>query len=195
VKGPLTYAAWLNGLKEGRSYVSDGRAHLMDFQATEQDGKVHVSVNAAALLNPVPDADIQSRPLDQKPYWSVERARVGSSREVEVELIVNGNVAAKKPILADGTIREVSFDTKIERSSWIALRIFAAAHTNPIFLHIGSKPIRTSQASAEWALNAVRQCWSQKSARISPAELPAAKAAYDHATKVYERLLTECTAH
>ena len=29
-------------------------------------------------------------PLDQKPYWDVERARIGQSRKVKVEVIVNG---------------------------------------------------------------------------------------------------------
>ncbi|MEZ6108964.1 MAG: hypothetical protein R3B96_23515 [Pirellulaceae bacterium] len=28
----LTYEAWVHGLKEGRSYVGDGRSHLVDFR-------------------------------------------------------------------------------------------------------------------------------------------------------------------
>jgi hypothetical protein len=205
LKGPLTYAAWLNGLREGRSYVSDGRTHLMDFRvngieagthgsevAVATAGTVHVKVNAAALLDAVPDTAMKSRPLDQKPYWSVERARVGTSGDVEVELVVNGSVAARKRIPADGTLQEVPFDAVIERSSWIAVRVFAAAHTNPIFVTVGGKPIRASQASAQWALTAVHQCWSQKAPRISAAELAAAQAAYDNASAVYTRLINEC---
>ena len=32
VDGPLSYKAWLESVREGRSYVSDGRSHLMDFR-------------------------------------------------------------------------------------------------------------------------------------------------------------------
>ena len=205
LKGPLTYAGWLNGLREGRSYVSDGRTHLMDFRvngieagthgsevALATAGTVHVKVNAAALLDVVPDTAMKSRPLDQKPYWSVERARVGTSRDVEVELVVNGSVVARKSIRADGTVQDLPFDVAIERSSWIAVRVFAAAHTNPVFVTVGGKPIRASQASAQWALTAVRQCWSQKVPRISATELAAAQAAYDNASAVYTRLFNEC---
>ncbi len=36
-----------------------------------------ITVKAAALLDEKPRDDIRSKPLDQKPYWHVERARVG----------------------------------------------------------------------------------------------------------------------
>ena len=205
VKGPLTYAAWLDGLKAGRSYVSDGRTHLMDFQvngvsagtqesevALAKAGTVHVTARAAALLDPTPDSNMKHRPLDQKPYWSIERARRGDSREVEVELVVNGTVVARKAMVADGSIRDAAFDTAIEKSSWVALRILGAAHTNPVFITVGGKPIRASAESAQWALTAVHQCWTQKAPRISAAEQAAARTAYDHAEATYQRLAREC---
>jgi hypothetical protein len=34
------------------------------------------------LLNEKPDRELQKRRYDQKPYWDVEKARVGDSREV-----------------------------------------------------------------------------------------------------------------
>ena len=207
VKGPLTYSAWLDGLKTGRSYVSDGKTHLMDFAvnglavgtngselALAKADVVHVSVRAAALLDPIPDTSMKSRPYDQKPYWTIERARMGDSREIEVELLVNGKVAAKKSILADGAVRDIAFDLRIEKSSWIVLRVRAAAHTNPIFVTIGNKPIRASQASAEWAQTAVHQCWSQKAARISAKEQQAARGAYDKAETIYQQLAKECVS-
>jgi hypothetical protein len=117
---------------------------------------------------------------------------VGDTREVEVELVVNGTAVAHKPIVADGTVRDVGFDVAIEKSSWVAVRILAAAHTNPMFVTIGGKPIRASKASAQWALTAVHQCWSQKAGRILPTEQAAARAAYDHAEAEYKRLASEC---
>ena len=69
----------------------------------------------------------------------------------------------------------------------------AAAHTNPIFVIVDGKPIRASRRSAEWCLEAVDQCWTQKAVNIRPAEREAAARAYDHARAVYRRLIEEST--
>jgi hypothetical protein len=57
---------------------------------------------------------------------------------------------------------------------------------------VDGKSIRASRESARWCLAGVNQCWSQKAPKISQAELPDAKAAYDHARKVYTQLIAEC---
>ena len=36
--GPLDFDAWCDAIAAGRSYVSDGRTHLMEFTATAADG-------------------------------------------------------------------------------------------------------------------------------------------------------------
>ena len=236
--GPLSYDGWLKGMQAGRSYVSDGRSHLMDFavnglesgtansevRLSGKEKKVEVSVNAAAYLDPQPDfrpyksredqppnwvdsgnfkksnglglnptGRISSRPYTEKPYWDIERARIGDTREVPVQLVVNGIAIAQKAIVADGTIRKVTFSVPVEQSSWMAVRILGSAHSNPIFVLVDGKPIRASRASAQWCLNAVNQCWTQKSPKISSAELPQARQAYDHAREVYEKLASECS--
>jgi hypothetical protein len=237
VDGPLTYSAWLEAVRNGRSYVSDGRSHLMDFNVNgievgaensevklSAGGSAHVNVKAVAYLEPLPAATarhrdeenppkwavnsasfdkgdpflvtpqdaLAERPYAEKPYWHIERARIGASREVPVELIVNGEPVARKTILADGVVRDISFDTRIARSSWIAARILPSSHTNPVFVIVDGKPIRASRRSAEWCLAAVNQCWTQKAPKISKAEVPEAQQAYDHARDVYKRLVEEC---
>jgi hypothetical protein len=54
--------------------------------------------------------------------------------------------------------------------------------------------VRASRLSAEWCLNAVNQCWTQKAPRIAAAELGEARKAYDHAREVYRQLIRE-SAH
>src|SRR5689334_21045878 len=152
---------------------------------------VSVTVSAAAFLPVKPNEAIRSRPLDDKPYWDVERARVGDSRVVPVEIVVNGKSVAKQMMVADGTIHELKFDVPVKESSWIAARVLPSAHTNPVFAMVGAKPIRASRASAEWCLNAVNQCWTQKAPRISAAEQADARKAYDHAREVYRQLIRE----
>ncbi|RUL84648.1 hypothetical protein TsocGM_20015 [Tautonia sociabilis] len=207
VDGDLDYDRWVQGIKDGRSYVGDGRSHLVDFQvadvavgengselALDRPGQVRVSVRAAALLEPEPNERteaIRNRPLDQKPYWDIERARVGNSRKVPVEVVVNGLPVARQEIEADGQFNDLSFEVPIERSSWVALRIYPSSHTNPIFVTVAGAPIRASRRSAEWCLKAVDQCWSQKVRNIRPEERDAAEAAYDVAREAYQKILAE----
>jgi hypothetical protein len=110
---------------------------------------------------------------------------------VPVEVIVNGYVVAKKSIVADGKLRDVSFDVKIDRSSWVALRILPSSHTNPVFVEVDGKPIRASKRSAEWCLKGVDQCWSQKGKFIKAGEMEQARLAYDHARAAYRKILGE----
>src|SRR5207247_2476511 len=63
--------------------------------------------------------NIHDRPVDQTPYWHIERARIGNTREVPVELVMNGKPVARKNIVADGSIQDISFDASIERSGWL----------------------------------------------------------------------------
>ena len=100
-------------------------------------------------------------------------------------------MAGKKGVVADGQLRPLVFDMAIEKSSWVAARIRPAAHTNPVFVVVGDRPIRASRRSARWCLAAVNQCWSQKAPRIRDGERDAARQAYDHARAVYKRRLGE----
>lgn len=200
VDGKLNYESWLKSLVNGRSYVSDGKSHLMNFQAnglgvgTENSdlrisgpGDVSVSVDAAAYLER--DAQPPKGTYDTQPYWDLERARVANTRDVEVEIVWNGKPIAKQRLLADGTLRKLGFHVPVTESGWMALRILPSCHTNPIFVQVGGKPMRPSKASAEWCLEGVNQCWSQKAIQISGTEIAAAKEAYEHARRTYKALL------
>ena len=201
--GRLNYDDWCEAIRAGRCYVSDGKSHLMDFQADDvalgehcselrldKAGTVTLTAKVAALLDEKPHPEIQHSPTDQKPYWDIERARIGSTREVPVEVIVNGVSVMKKSILADGQTRAVSFQVPVKESAWVALRIRASSHTNPVFVIVAGKPIRVKK-SLEWCLKGVDQCWSQKEALIDPKEHADAVAAYDHARQVYRARLAE----
>jgi hypothetical protein len=211
--GRLGYDAWCEGIRSGRNYVGDGKSHLFDFRVDGQEmglgdstlrldaaGKVNVTAKVAAYLDPEPDpyfdahltADPPTRKPDTRPYWSLDWARLGRSRRVPVEVVVNGRAVARQEIEADGGLRDLAFEIPLERSSWVALRILPSSHTNPVFVEIGGKPIRASVASAEWCLAGVKQCRTQKERFMGDDELADFHAAYDHAEKVYARLIEEC---
>ena len=205
----LSYDNWVFALRDGRSYCSDGLSHLYDFQinglgvgdrgdagrpsflAVKNNQNLTIGVNAAALLAETPRDDIRNRRLDVQPYWHVERARVADTRKVPVELIVNGQSVARQELTADGSIQNLSFDYKLDRSSWVALRIFPSAHTNPIFVEVDGKPIRASKRSAKWCLEATETCWNSKKKGIRDTEQAAAVKAYDKAREAYSRILQE----
>ena len=202
--GKLDFDSWCEQIRNGRSYVSDGTSHLMQFRAGElamgengselrlrQPETIHLTAKVAALLPEKRDPAMKSRPYTEQPYWSLERARIGESREVPVEAVVNGYPVSRQMIVADGTARDIAFDVKIDRSSWVALRILPSSHTNPVFVLVGDKPIRASRRSAEWCLKGVDQCWQSKQHFIAPAEMNDVKDAYNHARQAYQAILKE----
>lgn len=207
--GPLNFDAWAAGLKDGRSYVGDGKSHLLDFTVggvpvgektptgelsqldLDAPSTVTITARVAARLNETPNLEIKNRALDQQPYWDVERARIAESQKVPVELIVNGQAVEIQEIVADGEIVPVQFEASIDRSSWVALRIFPSSHTNPVFVIVDGKPIRASRKSAQWCLDAVEVCWNQKVNRIREEERDAARKAYNVASQAYQKVLEE----
>jgi hypothetical protein len=202
--GKLDYDQWCEGIRAGRNYVGDGKSHLIDFKVNDlavgehgselsltEPTTVKVIAKVAARLNEQPNPSLQNLSYTEKPYWDIERARISDTREVPVEVIVNGYPVAKQNVVADGKLQEVSFDVKIDRSSWVAMRILASSHTNPIWVRVGGQPMSPSRRSVEWCLKGVDQCWSQKKRFIKANEMADAMAAYDHARKAYQRLLSQ----
>ena len=160
-------------------------------------GNVKVTFDVNALLAEKMNDNtesIRNRRLDAKPYWHIERCRVGQTREVPVEIIVNGQVAATKNITADGKTQPLSFNLPIKQSSWVAVRILPSVHTNPIWVEVGGQPVRASKKSIDWCKQAVEVCWNAKKNQIREPERATAKAAYDEATKIYEARLKEAVA-
>ena len=107
-----------------------------------------------------------------------------------VELIVNGQVVETREIEADGRITDLQFEYTPKISSWIAVRVFAAAHTNPVFVELDGKPIR-ARARRSGRLDAVDVCWKQKLRNTRENEQADAAAAYEVARQAYRRVLAE----
>jgi hypothetical protein len=196
------YEAWIAALRQGRLYCGDGRSHFLEFTVNdrhggdddlrlEHNGTLHVDTLVAARLEP--EYSPRTLPRQDMPGWGwhIEWARIGATREVPVELIVNGNVAAKTTLVADGTPRSIQFKAPIERSSWVALRILPSAHTHPIFVTVNAKPIRASRRSAQWCRVCVDKVWEVKSPMMRDSERPAAAQAFEHARRTYDTIIDE----
>lgn len=213
-KGDEGYSAWLDALVSGDAYFGDGRSHIFDTQVTAanavwkgsgiertlalaQQHEITVTAQVCARLEAEPGERLRAIGASSpyvKPYWHVERARIAATRRVPVELIVNGQPVARVEVEADGEVHPVRFTHRVERSSWVALRIYPSSHTNPAWISLNDAPVRASRRSASWCRRAVDVCWEQKRLRIRPAELSAAAAAYDHARATYDRIVGEALA-
>ncbi len=204
----LNYDAYVDALKKGRCYVSDGGSHIINFSVNglevgtknselniNVDENVKITAQAAAFL-PAQQTEegtaIVKRAQDEQPYWNIERARIGKSRNVNVELIVNGEAVDSTVITADGSLQNISFQYPIKKSSWVALRIYPSSHTNPIFIIKDKKPIHELK-SAQWCRKAVDQCWMMKQGNIRPSERADAEAAYNNARKIYDAIIAEAS--
>ncbi|MEV6417776.1 CehA/McbA family metallohydrolase [Kribbella sp. NPDC051718] len=201
--GEQALEAWLGGLKDGASYFGDGRSHVYDFavdgdvsreHSVDAPGPVRVSATVAAWLpEEPPELPAAGQPVYSAPVgWHLERSRIGRSRTVLVEVLVNGVSVGSQELLADGNEQAVEFSVELERSSWVALRILRSVHTQPIFVEIGGLPIRASRRSAQWLHDSVDALWKAKSGFIREDERSAAREAYDAAQAIYLVRLGEC---
>jgi hypothetical protein len=206
--GDLSYDNYVDAIQKGRSYVTDGNSHIINFsvnglEAGTKDSRVDlkkpgaVKITASVVAN-LPEqqnqagANIAARDVATQPYWHIERARIGTTRKVRVELIVNGYAVDTTEIVADGKWRDIIFNYPITHSSWIALRVYPSSHTNPVFVIVDDKPIH-ERKSAEWCRAAVDQCWKMKQGNIRSEERAAAEAAYNDARKVYDKIIKEAS--
>ena len=181
VDGPLTFAKWVQSIATGRSYVSDATVHLMDFAANAPKSQTTTRVGMAG-------SELHVAAGQAINFTLTAAALHDSSPELPVELIVNGYPVAQQMLKADGTTLDLKFSTSLTESSWVAIRQFPHAHTNPIYVVVDNKPPRILADSAKWCLTGVEQCWKSKQHTYAESEQADAKAAYDHARKVFADL-------
>ena len=105
-----------------------------------------------------------------------------------VELIVNGQVVAKKEVPADQKLHDVAFDYTPTKSSWVALRSFPQMHTNPVIVKVDAKPIRASRDSAKWCIGVIEQLWKVRQKDIKSDERPEAEKTFQEAIEIYRRI-------
>lgn len=136
IDGPLSYQAWMDAIKVGRTFVTYGA--LCDMRV---DGKLPGSVitfNGSGTLNV---------------EWTVASATIPIT---SVELIVSGDTVDGTSF--DGLLgsKEGSFNVNVDKSCWIALRIrghypgkpeIIIAHTSAVMIIVdGIRPINNLDA-------------------------------------------------
>jgi hypothetical protein len=199
-RGDRGVETYLASIRDPRAYFGDGRSHFSQIEidaqrtasgwsiATGQSLRISAVVRAWLHEDPASQvASIRHLPPYAGPAWHIERARVGDSRDVTVELIENGLPVAQTTFLADGQPQAITFDVELSESGWLALRILPSAHTQAFHITVGDAPARPIQASAEWCAAAVDRLWAEKGKFIANHERGEAQEAYTLASAEYRR--------
>ncbi|MEM7010442.1 MAG: CehA/McbA family metallohydrolase [Verrucomicrobiota bacterium] len=206
----LSYADWCRGMADGRSYVSDGYAHALKFTVNDAaPGFGDVKLNEAGTVEVKTTVSFAPETPIGVPYGTADpplgRAKIGDTVNLHighndnfaqggvrlVEVIVNGQVAAKQELAADGEEHELSFEIPIEQSSWVAIRQFPQLHTNPVNVFVDDQPIRASADSARWCIAMIEKLWVNRNAKIRDEERPAAEASYKRAIAYYQKIVDQ----
>lgn len=188
----IDYGQWCQGIADGRSYVSDGYAHALEFtvngkspgpDAVDLKGSGKVKVHAkVAFAREIPTGET---PLGMR------NQPIPSGANRIVELIQNGVVVAKKEVPADDKPHDIEFEVPVERSSWIALRQFPQMHTNPVNVLVDGKPIRASRRSARWCADVIEQLWRACAQKIIASERTEAEQTFRRCIKIYQQIEAE----
>ena len=206
----IDFTEWCSGLAKGRSYVSDGYAHALEFKVEGESpgfGQVQLSkagsvnVEAKVLFSPETPMTV-AQGLVEAPSGlrtSGDTVNLHAPRHRKfikggqrlVEVVVNGQVVAKKIVSANGAIHDLNFEVDVTRSSWIAIRHFPQLHTNPVNVIVEGRPIRASRESALWCKESVKLLWENRNRFITESERNEAKMAYDRAVKIYDQIANE----
>jgi len=203
----LDFAAWCEGVAKGRSYVSDGYAHALEFTVDGKSSGDEAAMEKAGMATVRAKVAFGSQTPLETPYGGVlpqgGRRFMGDtvtlhpgtpqdSRLRLVEVVVNGRAVASKEIAADDREHEVSFEIPIARSSWVAVRHFPQLHTNPVTVIVGGKPVRASRRSALWSIACIEQLWRVRGQNIAAPEREEAKKTFDGAIEQYRKIAAEC---
>lgn len=206
----LDFGHWCRGLAEGKSYVSDGYAHLPSMSVdgvapgygdVELVRAATVTVRATVAFAPQTPAGVAYNTLPSDGGRAVAGDTVILHRERsdewiaggerEVEIVVNGIAVAKQVVPADGQLHTLEFQIPIERSSWLAVRHFPQLHSNPVNVIVGGQPIRASRDSARWCIEMTELLWKNREKNIAEAERPEAEQAFQRTFSYFRGIADE----
>ena len=183
----IDYAKWCEGLGAGRSYVSDGYAHALEFTVDGKPAGDEVKLDGAAPVT----VKAKVAFAGEMPLGTANGGEMPKGKTRLVEVIVNGIAVASKEVPADHKPHDLEFAVPLTKSSWVALRHWPSMHTNPVAVTVGGKPIRVSRASAQWCIGVIDQLWKVREMDIMAAERDEARKTFQKAIEIYKKIAEE----
>src|SRR5262245_55872946 len=183
----VDFGEWCKGIAKGRSYVSDGYAHALDFRVNGEPMGGEVKLDSPGKVKVTAKVAFAS----EIPLGTAKGGQVAPGKKRTVELIVNGQVADSIVVDADDQIRDLQFNAEIPKSSWVALRQFPQMHTNPVNVIVAGKPIRASKQDAQWCIGVIEQLWRVRGPGLPANEREEARKTFDKALEMYQKIRDE----
>ncbi|WLD10684.1 CehA/McbA family metallohydrolase [Planctellipticum variicoloris] len=206
----IDFADWCRGLAEGRSYVSDGYAHALQFHVGGQSPgpepvrlnepgtiPVRATVTFAAetpigVAHGTSEASAGRRVAgDTRILHAARENGMVRGGQRTVDLVVNGVARKSWEVPADGRSHDLAFELPIDGSCWVALRSFPQLHTNPVTVLVKDEPVRASRRSAQWCAEMTEVLWQNRERAIAPAEREAAREAFERTIRRFRGLAEE----
>jgi hypothetical protein len=176
----FSYQAWMQGLGEGRSFVTTGPMLQVEVNG-QPPGHTFAGADAGASYRVTGSAE-SGRPLDR------------------IEILVSGRVAksippANQPTPAGGFRCPLDESIRLDGSGWIAVRCFERrpdrrvrfAHSSPVHIEVPGRPLRPRREEAAWLVQRVRQEISRNQGILSEEALQE----YRQALDAYQRALDQ----
>jgi hypothetical protein len=132
---PLSYERWIEGLKAGRSFVTNGPMLTFTVDGHEPGDVLKIG---------------------ERPKVRVKATARSRFPLTKAELIHNGKVIAAAPLDADGLTATLDQEFTLDRGGWLAFRADGPgtpdtalpslnAHTNPVYIEVGSVIHRSAE--------------------------------------------------
>ena len=138
----LTYLNWIEGLRKGNSFVTNGPVISLEVDGLELGEELRLSKQR--------NVRIQAQAKSHLPFQ-------------RLEVLINGKVVSAANSTDSGTQAELVFDQPINQSSWIAARCMGNpqeeffdwshplfAHTNPIYVNLNGQSIIQPESGCYW---------------------------------------------
>jgi O-glycosyl hydrolase len=182
---PITYQAWVEGIRDGRTVVtSNGHAEFLELK-----------VNGTAT----PGDEIRirdKRAVNVEATWTSVKEQTG-----RIEVVCNGRVVAVQPGTAKpGKPVTMHASVPLDESSWICARRMDDAghrsHTAPVYISLNNKPVRASAEDAQYFVRWIDNILEKTSPggpwnRYVPHDLKGIQERYRIARAIYEKIAAE----
>lgn len=182
VSGPLDYQKWIEGLKAGRTFVTNGPIIRFTVNGREAGSEINLPADGSSSVHVEADA------VSPVPMETLDIMQDGK---------VVGTVTAKDPL-------HVKFSgyIKVERSGWLAARVtggdnvhllldsFVYAHTSPVYLQKGDqKPQSPEDARyfVKW-MDRVSQMLDASDNFNTPQQKTEVQSVYSRAKDVFSKM-------
>ena len=133
----FSYASWIEGMKAGRTYITNGPAVDLKVNDSPIGSTVELKNGAGEV-----EADVAFRS-----YYPIDVA----------EIVVNGTVVHREEWLSGPREGTFKYGTRFDRDGWLAVRLWGNArdsfdhsiyaHSSPVYIQCGRAPAQRPEAA------------------------------------------------